>query len=467
MLNPHTTLFKNRGSKLDTDGFRQRRIEEGQSIRKERREDELTRQRSFSATVCPDIDELMECITDDVDLMEVNNNEQNSPVKQESIKLLFSENVYDQLGAAEKFARLVIRKPETSTTLIEMGLVPRFFQLLQKRENALLQSKTMLVLTNLTTQTVNNALPANFVDIITETLESKASDQVTANTITTLANIVIESAELRDHVLISLAWPTLLSILNCTTKFQLLHAGVFALRNFTSKMKSPPDFSLVSMCLPILARLIHHEDYDIISSACLALGYIADISVQAVIDTDVCPRLVQLLCCRSSNMVVAAAVYAVGVVVGGDLAQTQTMIDLNVLPALYQLLDSDKPNIVEKACWVISTIGAGTSDQIQYIIKGGFIQKLLELLIHSDDMVRAEAAYGIRRCISRTRTLPVQIDSLVSIGIVQTLSGLLTSTDSKVLHTALRALKVILDLGGSKYFSEFEQYGEFLNSLKN
>jgi len=50
--------------------------------------------------------------------------------------------------------------------------------------------------------------------------------------------------------------------------------------------------------LPVLQRLIHFNDEEVVKRACWALSYLADgptITIQAVVELGVCPKLVELL----------------------------------------------------------------------------------------------------------------------------------------------------------------------------
>lgn len=54
----------------------------------------------------------------------------------------------------------------------------------------------------------------------------------------------------------------------------------------------------VSSCLPVLSRLLFSSDSDLLADACWALSYLSDgpnEKIQAVIDSGVCRRLVELL----------------------------------------------------------------------------------------------------------------------------------------------------------------------------
>ena len=85
--------------------------------------------------------------------------------------------------------------------------------------------------------------------------------------------------------------------------------AVWALSNLCRGKNPPPDFAKVSPALPILAHLLFHTDADVLTDTCWALSYLSDgpnEKIQAVIDSGVCRRLVELLMHNQPSMVSAA-----------------------------------------------------------------------------------------------------------------------------------------------------------------
>jgi importin subunit alpha-2 len=141
------------------------------------------------------------------------------------------------------------------------------------------------------------------------------------------------------------------------------------LSNLCRGRNPPVAFSKVEPALPILALLLDNEDEDILVNACGALSYFSDATngkIQEIIESNVCPRLVELLK-HSSLRVVQAALKIIGNIVTGDDAQTQVILDCNALECLLKLLHSTDKSIRKEICWTISNIAAGNRDQLQVI----------------------------------------------------------------------------------------------------
>ena len=201
--------------------------------------------------------------------------------------------------------------------------------------------------------------------------------------------------------------------------------------------------------MSVLTKLIYHLDDEVLIDACWAISYLSDgpnEKIQAVIESGVCRRLVDLLG-HSSTAVQTPALRSVGNIVTGDDLQTQVVISSMVLPAILTLLSSPKEAIRKEACWTLSNICAGSSQQIQAVIDANLIPPLIHILSTADFKTRKEALWAISNATSGALAQPAQIRYLVSQGCIKPLCDLLNTMDNKVIQVALDGLENLLKIG--------------------
>ena len=205
----------------------------------------------------------------------------------------------------------------------------------------------------------------------------------------------------------------------------------------------------ISPALTVLTKLIYSLDDEVLIDACWAISYLSDGSndkIQAVIESGVCRRLVDLLM-HNSTSVQTPALRSVGNIVTGDDLQTQVVIASGALPALLSLLSSPKDGIRKEACWTISNVTAGSPHQIQAVIDANIIPPLINILQNADFKTKKEACWAISNATSGGLQEPAQIRYLVSQGCIKPLCDLLTMMDNKIIQVALDGLDNILKIG--------------------
>jgi importin subunit alpha-1 len=125
-----------------------------------------------------------------------------------------------------------------------------------------------------------------------------------------------------------------------------------------------PNFEMVERAIPSLCKVLIENDVDdILIDVCWAMSYLSDGGedrIPVILQTNVLPRLVQLLSHRNIAISVPC-LRAIGNVVTGDDSQTENVIQAGALEALNNIIYHEKKTVRKEVCWSLSNITAGNA----------------------------------------------------------------------------------------------------------
>lgn len=450
-MSEHKARYKNAG--LDSRELRRRREEESFQLRREKRDDVLNKRRSLApATFKDDMVDDDESVAVRTDHSDYN---QQAPVTKEMVDgLMQDDNLQLLIDNAQKVRKILSKEPQPPIDeVIQSGVIPRFAELLERNDCAILQFEVAWVLTNVasgSSQQTKTIVDSGAAKTFIRLLDSP-HPEVREQAVWALGNVAGDCAECRDYLLSSGIMRPLLHLLRESEQnITLTRNAVWTLSNLCRGKQPSADFNQVKDSLPVLAKLLTHSDPEVLSDSCWALSYLCDgpnEKIQAVLNAGVARRLVELLM-HDSNPVVSAAIRAVGNIVTGEDHQTQIIVNCGALPFLKELLKSSRETLRKEACWTVSNITAGNRPQIQAVCDTGLFPELIEIINRAEVRTRKEAAWAITNATSGGSI--EQVEYLVQCGAISALCGLLHVVDNKMIQVAMNGLENILKAGQSQ-----------------
>lgn len=428
--------------------MRQRRQEVKVDLRRQKRDEVLSKKRSLDPASVRDefdsVDELSSAIVDDNDdILETPfsiTKESIDALNQNDDQILIVEN-------AQKIRKLLSKDPQPPFDLIiGSGLVPRFVELLDRNDNPTLQFEVAWILTNIcsgTSEQTKVVVDHGAVPKLVE-LMSSGDLKVCEQAMWALGNIIGDGPEYRDMIISYGFVPALLNLIRPDLDINFLRNITWVLVNIARNKEPPPSLEIIKQILPSLNFLIQLTDYAILSDTTWAISYITELGpayAQLIIDSKLTERVIPLLS-HSDYKIQTAAIRALGSIVTGDDEQTQAVINAGALPPLSKLLLDDKERIVKEALWFLSNISAGSAVQRQLIIDSQLMPLVVCHLGSNSYTLSKEAAWIIYN-ISLSATKE-QLDLLVNLGVPAMLCKLSTFHDNTLIRITLEALNSIM-----------------------
>ena len=300
---------------VDQDESRRRREETTIQIRKNKKEERLQKRRT--ATVNPNQGGAQGA------------QQMDAAVVQKLPNLVAGVHSLDpsvHLEATTQFRKLLsIERNPPIQMVIDAGVVPRLVQFLQKDESPALQFEAAWALTNIASGTSDHTrvvIEEGAVPIFCRLLLSP-NDDVREQAVWALGNIAGDSPECRDLVLTQGVLTPLLEQLNPNSKMSMLRNATWTLSNLC-RGKPQPAWPMVQPALTVLAQLIFSNDDEVLADACWALSYLSDgpnEKIQAVLDTGICARIVELMGHPPASVQTPALRTAGNVVTGDEIGR--------------------------------------------------------------------------------------------------------------------------------------------------
>nr|UXY86904.1 importin alpha [Cryptomonas paramecium] len=174
---------------------------------------------------------------------------------------------------------------------------------------------------------------------------------------------------------------------------------VWILTNIASGTNEQTSAVVKSGAIPILATLIQHENENLKEQAMWALGNIAGDSHKhrdLVLNNHVLDIILREISLTTQVSFLRIATWTLSNFCRGKPRPSLKYIK-NILIALKKIIFSEDTEILSDSCWALSYI---SEEKIELVTESGILQRIIELLTHSDFEVQTPALRTIGNIVS-------------------------------------------------------------------
>lgn len=375
-------------------------------------------------------------------------------------QMIMSSSLEYQIDSATHLRKILsVEANPPIQRVLELGVAPRLLELSQQMSTPQLQFETLWAILNIVSGNAHQTqaiVDLDAVPILLKILKESPSEDVQDQAVWAIGNIAGDSVPHRDLCIASQGMPAVLQVLETCKKVSGLRNAMWTVSNFFRGAPKPSLEDLRPALPPLTRHLRESTDVEILTDALWSLSYISDGPndyIQAVIDAEVVPRVVQLLRHESAG-VHTPALRTVGNLVTGDDVQTDMVLNNDPFGAVMQLMASPKMKIRKECCWLLSNICAGPLYQVQQIRDHGFFNQFSIMARDAELSVRKEAAFAIANASEKTEV----INDLMKAGCMTAMHELMDSHDHKMQDlclTFISNLRKGLDEMPPSYRSQF------------
>ncbi|CAK9303095.1 unnamed protein product [Gordionus sp. m RMFG-2023] len=445
-MSKHSHLYKKKIG--DVEDLRRRRSEISIELRKSKKEEIFQKRRNIESF--KDDNDI------DIDDEEASSTQTQTEKIRKYVEMAYDNDSINSFKGIQKIRKLLAssHKPPIDK-LINLNILPKLIECLQKYDQPETQFEACWALTNIAsgtseqTKALINSGALHWLVNLLSSPHIKVCEQATW----ALGNIIGDGPGPRDSVLSSGLLPPFLTLLDralialadqgtsCPTtepskgddykendknknkELSLVRNLAWVITNLCRNKNSPVGTDAIALLLIAIVKILQVcNDSQILIDSLWAICYVTDIGndhIQFVIDIGLINIIVPFLS-HVNYKVKTSALRALGNIVTGTDTQTQLVIDSGILPYFHDMLQqTDDEKLIKESLWFLSNIAAGNKDQIQTLYQSGLMPAIIQ-------------------CSKRVILLVLQTEAIPS------LCDRLTIKDPQLLKIILQSLSCVL-----------------------